>query len=233
MLFWSVDKIKTGCESIDSLLGGGFERGCITEIYGEAGSGKTNVCLQTAINIAKVGKKVIYVDTEGVSMERFRQLGGDEEVAKNILFYQVYKFSQQREVIERIVRLLEQKSDIPLVIIDSLTEFYRAEWGVGEDTSSKRNSLAWQLSLLSSLARRKNIAVVVTNQVYMDTNTGELRPIGGHTLHHNAKTILHLKKIGNGYREALLVKHRSIEEGKSSRFVIKGDGLYGVRENGS
>ncbi len=228
-----MERIKSGCDAIDSLIGGGFERGCITEIYGEAGSGKTNICLQLAINVAKSGKRVIYIDTEGVSMERFQQLGGNEDVARNILFYQVYKFSQQREVIERAVKLVEQKGDIPLIIIDSLTEFYRAEWGVGEDTSSKRSSLAWQLSLLSSVARRKNIAVVVTNQVYMDTNTGELKPIGGHTLHHNAKTIIHLKKIGNGYREAVLVKHRSREEGKVARFVIREDGLYGVSENGS
>ncbi len=228
-----MERIKTGCDSIDSLLNGGFERGCITEIYGEAGSGKTNICLQTAINLAKEGNKVIYIDTEGVSMERFSQLGGNEEIGKNILFYHVYKFSQQREAIERAVKLVEQKDDIPLIIVDSLTEFYRAEWGVGEETTSKRNSLAWQLSLLSSVARRRNIAVVVTNQVYMDTSTGELKPIGGHTLHHNAKTILYLRKIGNGYREAVLMKHRSIKEGKVARFIIKEDGIYGVSEDGS
>ncbi|RLG21146.1 hypothetical protein DRN72_04160, partial [Methanosarcinales archaeon] len=35
-------RIRTGCEPLDSLLGGGFERGVISQIYGEAGSGKTN-----------------------------------------------------------------------------------------------------------------------------------------------------------------------------------------------
>ncbi len=229
-----MERIPSGCPSIDGLLGGGFERGCITEIYGEAGSGKTNICLQASINLAKRGQRVIYIDTEGVSRERFMQLGGNERIAKNILFYEVYKFSEQREIIERAVKLAEQKDDIPLIIVDSLTEFYRAERGVGEDTSTQRNSLAWQLSILSSLARKKKIAVVVTNQVYMDTSSGELKPIGGHTLHHNAKTIIHLKKIGNGgYREAMLVKHRSKKEGDVARFVIKEDGIYGVDENGS
>ncbi len=229
-----MERIPSGCSSIDGLLGGGFEKGCITEIYGEAGSGKTNICLQTAINLAKRGQRVIYIDTEGVSRERFMQLGGDEEIAKNILFYEVYRFSEQREIIEHAVKLAEQKDDLPLIIVDSLTEFYRAERGVGEDTSSKRNSLAWQLSILSSLARKKKIAVVVTNQVYMDTSSGELKPIGGHTLHHNAKTIIHLKKIGNGgYREAMLVKHRSKNEGGVARFVIKENGIYGVDEDGS
>ncbi len=221
-----VEKISSGCSSIDSLLEGGFERGCITEIYGEAGSGKTNICLQTAIGVAKEGKKVIYVDTEGVSMERFRQLGGDEEIGKNIIFYHVYKFSQQADVIEKVASLVMKKKDIPLIIVDSLTSYYRAERGVGEDTGMHK-SLAWQLSILNSIARKMNIAVIVTNQVYMDTVQGELKPIGGHALYHNAKAIIHLKKIGIGYREALLVKHRSIAEGKKVRFMISATGLIG------
>ncbi len=226
-----MEKIRCGCESIDSLLNGGFERGCITEIYGEAGSGKTNICLATAINVAREGKYVIYIDTEGVSMERFSQLGGNEELSKRILFYKVYKFSQQGEIIERAINLVEKRNDISLIIVDSMTEFYRAERGVEEDLSSKRrHSLAWQLSLLNSVARRKNVAVLITNQVYMDTATKELKPIGGHTLHHNAKTILFLKKIGNGYREAILIKHRSLPEGLVTRFEIRGDGLYTLEE---
>lgn len=227
-----MEKLKTGCKSIDDMLRGGIEKGCITEIYGEAGSGKTNICLSTAINVARDGDFVIYIDTEGVSMERFSQLGGDEEIAKKILFYKAYKFSHQTEIIERAVNLIEKRGDISLLIVDSMTEFYRAERGVEEDISSKRrSSLAWQLSLLNSIARKRNIAVLITNQVYLDTNTKELKPIGGHTLHHNAKTILFLRKIGNGYREAILIKHRSLPEGLVARFVIGMDGLYPMEED--
>ncbi len=225
-----VDKIKTGVSTLDAILDGGIEKGCITEIYGEGGSGKTNICLQTAINVARGGDYVIYIDTEGVSMERFRQLGGTEEIAKNILFYRPYRFSHQTELIERAIKLVEQKNNISLIIVDSLTEFYRAEQGVGEDTSIKRHSLAWQLSILSTVARRKNVAVLITNQVYQDTASGEIKPIGGHTLQHNAKTIIFLRKMGNGLREAVLIKHRSIPEGRVARFEIKHDAIVGVEE---
>ncbi len=218
------ERIPSGCRSLDRLLGGGFEKGCITEIYGEAGSGKTNICLQTAINVAKNGNIVVYVDSEGVSMERFSQLGGNSEIAKNILFYHVYKFSQQTEIIGKVATLTMKKNNISLVIVDSLTEYYRAERGVGEDLTTQK-SLAWQLSVLSTIARKMNIAVIVTNQVYMDTSTGELKPIGGHALHHNAKTIIHLRKIGNSYREAILVKHRSRREGGRIRFIIGEHGI--------
>ena len=215
--------MESGCASLDNLLGGGFERGCITEIYGEAGSGKTNICLQTAINVTRNGNFVIYVDSEGVSMERFRQMGGDDNIAKRILFYKVYKFSQQTEIIERVATLA-MKKNIPLIIVDSLTEYYRAERGVGEDLSTQK-SLAWQLSVLSTVARKMNIAVIVTNQVYMDTTTGEIKPIGGYALHHNAKTIIYLRKIGNSYREATLIKHRSRREGLRMRFQIDENGI--------
>ena len=48
-----MEKIEIQCESLDNLLGGGIEKQIITEIYGEAGSGKTNFCLQFTREIAK------------------------------------------------------------------------------------------------------------------------------------------------------------------------------------
>ncbi len=220
------ERIPSGCSTIDALLNGGFERGCITEIYGEAGSGKTNICLQTAIKTAGSGKNVVFVDTEGISMERFKQLGGTEDVAKKIFFYKVYKFSQQGEIIERVASLIMKKKDIPLLIVDSLTSYYRAERGVGEDINTQK-SLSWQLSVLNTIARKMKVAVVVTNQVYMDTVSGKLMPIGGHSLKHSAKAIIMLRRVGNGYREAILVKHRSIEEGRVARFKITQEGVMG------
>ena len=67
--------LKSGCLAIDDLLGGGFEGGCVTVLFGEGGSGKTNVCLQLARNCVLEGRKVVYIDTEGVSPERLRQIG--------------------------------------------------------------------------------------------------------------------------------------------------------------
>ncbi len=219
------ERIPSGCPAIDDLLGGGFERDCITEIYGEAGSGKTNICLQTAIREIKNGNYVVYVDTEGISMERFEQLGGTEELARKLIIYRVFRFAEQADVIERITKLVTKKN-VSLIIIDSLTEYYRAEMGIGEDYSNHR-SLAWQLAMLSNIARQKNIAVIVTNQVYMDSQAGEVRPIGGHALHHAAKCIIKLKKLGVGVREAELVKHRSIQEGSGVRFYITRNGIIG------
>ncbi|MCK5723178.1 MAG: PhoH family protein, partial [Gammaproteobacteria bacterium] len=60
-------QMPSGCQPLDELLGGGFETGVVTQIFGEAGSGKTNICIQLAVECVKRGKKVIFIDTESVS----------------------------------------------------------------------------------------------------------------------------------------------------------------------
>ena len=83
--------ISTLCQPLDDLLGGGFDDDTVSELYGEGGSGKTNICLVLARNVARSGKKVVFIDTEGVSLERLRQIceeqGDFEMVLSNLLIY--------------------------------------------------------------------------------------------------------------------------------------------------
>ncbi len=72
------ENILSGCRCIDELLGSGFERGIVTQIYGASGTGKTNICIQLAVAAVRNGKKVVFIDTEGFSAERFRQIAGDD-----------------------------------------------------------------------------------------------------------------------------------------------------------
>ncbi|MBR4987292.1 MAG: DNA repair protein RadB, partial [Methanocorpusculum sp.] len=66
-------KRKTGADGLDALLGGGLETKMITQFVGEAGSGKSTFCLMAAVNTLRAGEGVIYIDTEGFSIERFSQ----------------------------------------------------------------------------------------------------------------------------------------------------------------
>src|SRR2546430_17393440 len=95
------DKGGLGRRDLGDLLGGGVEEGCITLLHGEAGSGKTNFCLQLARNVVRAGRKVIYIDTEGVSLDRLQQICGDDfdVVAKNILFSEPYSFEDRKSVV--------------------------------------------------------------------------------------------------------------------------------------
>ena len=57
--------LPTGCDGVDELLGGGLRQGQVTELTGEAGAGKTQLCLSAAASAAALGHRVVYVDTGG------------------------------------------------------------------------------------------------------------------------------------------------------------------------
>src|SRR3989344_7815331 len=69
------NKIPTGSKILDSMLDGGYEKDTVTTVYGPAGSGKTLLCILCSIGVARLGKKVVYVDCEGgFSLERLHQI---------------------------------------------------------------------------------------------------------------------------------------------------------------
>jgi len=220
-----VERIALECPSIDNLLGGGIEKGSVTLLYGEAGAGKTNLCLQLALNQAKAGGKVIYVDTEGLSPERVDQIlgGADPEALKNLLVFTVHDFNEQMQRIDAAVRLAESNDSVRLIIIDSMTMYYRLR--MRDDESSVRDSLTKQTEMLLTLARKKNVPVVFTSQVYTKIKTGSYEALGGHVIHHNAKTIIRLDKVQSGLRRAVIMKHRSLPEGRSALFRIVQGGV--------
>ncbi len=69
---------------LDVLLDGGLECDAITLVFGEGGSGKTNLALQCAREVARRGKRIAYVDTEGVSSVRLRQIFAGHEPAAGL-----------------------------------------------------------------------------------------------------------------------------------------------------
>jgi len=219
-------KVALGCPSLDELLGGGVEDGCITLLHGEAGSGKTNLCLQLARNAVRAGRKVIYIDTEGVSLDRLRQICGEdfEVVVRNILFSEPYSFEEQESLIEKAVRLAENNEEVGLILIDSITMHYRLTMR-DETRRDERHSLTRQIARLLRVSRQRGIPVVVTSQVYTDLDTGAYMPLGGHMLSHNAKTIVRLEKKGANTRVAVLEKHRHRPEGAQASFRITAHGL--------
>jgi DNA repair protein RadB len=221
-------RVPLGAKSVDDLLGGGFEGGCITLLYGEAGSGKTNLCLQLARNVVRAGKKAIYIDTEGVSMERLEQMCGDdfEVVAKNILFTEPYSFDEQDVLIEKAVRITETSPEVGLIVIDSATMHYRLTLRE-EARRDDLQALARQIGKLVRVSRKVGIPVIATSQVYTDIETGRFLPLGGHMLQHSAKTIVELSKTGPSSRVARLMKHRSAEEGRSAKFRLTAKGVEG------
>jgi len=220
----TLERLPSGCQGLDKLLGGGFESGIITQLYGGAGTGKSNIVLQLAVQAVARGLRVILIDTEGFSVERFKQIAGlgAEESARKIIIFEPMSLEQQHISIRDASKLAG--GDLGLVALDSATSLYRVLLEA-EDNRPVRRTLTVQLSELQEMARRNRIPVVITNQVYTEIETGELRPLGGTSLEHMCKAIIYLEKAGEGLRRARLMKHRSLPEGECAEFRLTSRGL--------
>lgn len=121
----TLERLPVGCQSLDLLLGGGFESGIITELYGESGSGKSNIVLQLAVAAVARGFRVIFIDTEGFSAERFKQIAGPgaADIAAKIMIFEPMSLEQQAMAIREASKIAGR--DLGLVILDSATSLYR------------------------------------------------------------------------------------------------------------
>jgi DNA repair protein RadB len=222
-----VTAISTGCAPLDELLGGGLERGTITQVYGPPASGKTNVALGATVDVAAAGDRALYIDTEGLSVDRLGQLADAhdaEGLADRIIVSEAYDFEDQREAVADAGDFADQ---VDLIVLDSATGFYRLERTETEEGEALRG-VARQLTSLLALARRHDLAVVITNQVYTDPESDQARPLGGHTLAHWTGIVLRLERFRGGNRRATLEKHHARKTGESARFQITGEGLAGA-----
>ena len=221
-------KVSSGSAVMDWLLEGGFEKGVITTIYGPGGSGKSNILLLFIANSLK-GQKVIYVDTEGgFSVTRFIQVCKDyRKSLEKITFLKPTNFKEQEEAIAKLEGLI--KKDIGAIIVDSLTMLYRVEMD-DEDTRTTNRSLVSQMRMLLEIARKSDIPVIVTSQVYADFEDKEKTNVVGGTIVKNmSKCLIELRKSGPN-RVAIIQKHRSIEEGKGILFKIVDDGILEIED---
>jgi DNA repair protein RadB len=209
------------CPPLDALLGGGLESGIITRVYGEAGTGKTNLCLQAARECVLSGKKVAFIDTEGVSVERLRQICVDcdyKKILRDILFFAPTSFESQEQMIHDAI----VTKGVGLIIVDTITMFYRLN--LEDDREGGIRSFTRQVTDLQVTAREKDLLVIIAEQVYTD-KTGEVKPFTNREAEHMTKTILRLDRKGIGQREATIIKHRSQPEGEKACFRISSIGL--------
>jgi DNA repair protein RadA len=234
-----VIRVSTGSKSFDALVGGGFESAAITECYGEFGSGKTQVGHILAVNCQKQfpGSTVVYIDTENTFRpDRIEQLsksvGLDPiDVLKNIKVAKAFNTDHQMLLGEKVEDLIKKQGlDVKLVIVDSLTAHFRAEY-IGRGTLAERQQkINRHMRDLAKLGHMHNLCVYVTNQVMSkpDQFFGDpTQAIGGHIVGHASTFRLYLRKGKKGSRVAKLVDSPNLPEGEAS-FYVEASGLKDI-----
>ena len=233
-----VTKLTTGSKSFDELIGGGVESQSIMEFFGEFGSSKTQVCFQLAVNATLPEEKggldsdVIIIDSENTFRpERIMQmatyLGADpQETLRRIHVARAFNSQHQVLLVEKAMDLAKDLK-VRLLIVDSLTSHFRAEY-VGRGALAERQQvLNRHMHDLLNFATLNNAAIVVTNQVAAkpDAFFGDpTRPIGGHIVGHTATFRVYLRKGKAGKRIARLIDSPNLPEGEAV-FMVTEDGI--------
>lgn len=233
-----IEKIPTGSESFDELLAGGFETGSITEVFGEFGCGKTQIAHSLAVNIHKMANEkdpvAVYIDTENTFRpERIKQLaegaGIDSDLAlKHVKVARAYNSDHQMLLAEKVEDLIKKQNlNVKVVVIDSLTAHFRAEF-IGRGTLAERQQkLNRHMHTLLKLADKFNLSVYVTNQVMAkpDQFFGDpTAAIGGHVVAHASTFRIYIRKGKKGCRVAKLIDSPNLPDGECS-FFLSQEGL--------
>ncbi len=230
----NVNKISTGSVAFNELMGGGFESSAITECFGEFGCGKTQIGHILAVNVLKEDPDAyaVYIDTENTFRpERIIQLAqgagiNPEDALNRIMVARAFNSDHQMLLVEKVDSLLtEQKKKVRLVVVDSLTAHFRAEF-IGRGTLAERQQkLNRHMHMLSKLASSYNLCVYVTNQVMAkpDQFFGDpTTAIGGHIVAHASTFRIYLRKGRKGTRVAKLIDAPNLPDGECVFEVIEG-----------
>ncbi len=235
--------ITTGSKNVDNLLGGkGIQTKAITEAFGAFGSGKTQLALSLAVGVqlpieqGGANGKAVYIDTEGTFRpERVRQfaegIGANaDKVLKNILVARAFNSDHQMLLLDRVADLIKDGEPIRLMIIDSLTAHFRAEYSGRGQLADRQQRLNRYLHNLMKVAEQNNLAVYVTNQVMSDPAQmfgDPTKAIGGNIVGHACTYRMYLRRGKKDSRVCKLIDSPDLPDNETV-FMIETSGLRDI-----
>ncbi|CAN6210163.1 unnamed protein product [Urochloa humidicola] len=232
--------LPTGFESIDTLLGGGLRQGQLTEITGPSSSGKTQVCLHSASNVAaKQMGVVMYLDTSnsfspsrvasiiyGTSDQFGQRAKGCkvQSVMRSIICESVFDIFALFEVLHQLeVSLLNDKvnnggSKVCLLIIDSISSLLAPI--IGGKYPQGRSMMISVAMILKKLADEHNLSVLVTNHM-VSAGNGAVKPALGESW----KAVPHVRLVISRECEsnictATVLKHTLLASRRTAKFML-------------
>ena len=241
----SLVRFTTGSKNLDDFLEGGVESQAITELAGEFGSGKSQIChalCVTAVLKAESSSShinsIIFIDTENTFRpERIHQIAearglDSEEIMKKVFVCKINNSVQLEALIRNLGKAIKEYK-AKLVIVDSIISLHRAEYTGRETLADRQQRLNIMLHKLLRLAEIYNVAIVLTNQVQSSPDStfggsNSLRASGGNIIGHACTYRIFLRKIGRD-RLAIMVDspHHAYDQVK---FTISEKGVEDAKE---
>ena len=229
-----IKKIGTGCTNFDEMLEGGFESGHINEVFGQYGTGKTQLAHLLVAQALKENKdnKAIYLDTESTFradrlIDFSKALGMEEEdVMERVFVARAYNSEHQMLLTDEIEKMLQKDNSYRIIIVDSLTSHFRSEF-IGRGTlATRQQMLNKHMHQLIKMADIYNMVVLVTNQVSSSPASffgDPTMPVGGHIVGHNSCIRIYLRPGKQGCIHAKLTDSPNMPNNECN---------YNIRESG-
>ncbi|MFH1210588.1 MAG: hypothetical protein V1645_01605, partial [archaeon] len=141
-----------------------------------------------------------------------------EELLQNILVLKIRNFKDQERKFELLNQIIK-KIKPGLIVFDTIGHHY----GVAllKDVQETNNMLASQLRQLRLITKEEDIPVLITNQVYTDPKTSEMKCLGGDMICNFSKKII---ELGVEPRCIRLIK----PDKKEMRFRIEENGIQKI-----
>ncbi len=197
-----INKILTGCNCLDSSLGGGISPESVTLIYGEPETGKSTLAMQCAVNCAMQGFKTLFVDCDNTfSSKRLSQLSLDkfDKIAELIILLKPVDFKEQTVVVDSISDYTAK--NFGLIIVDTLTSLYGAKvsQSQGKKGFEVNRELNRQLAILAQTATIRKIPVIITSQVrsVFNDSSVSIAPVANRVLKFWANNIINMQLTEN------------------------------------
>ena len=198
-------KLSTGSAGMDRLLGGGYEEGKMTEVFGRSNTGKTQLAMQATVMAAAQGWRSVYVDTESTFRpERVVQMAESRGLDAQAALDSVYSLrardvEAQSHVLERMVDD-PRVSSAKVVVVDTVTKNFTLEFPGRERTGRRQGALGVYLNRIAIDAYLRKRVVILTNRVASITRNevSQEVDVGGLTLgRFVSKSIRLMREDGN------------------------------------
>jgi len=211
-------------DQLDEMSKGGFETQSLYEVYGDEGSGKTQMSMTAAAEYLGKGHGVMFIDCEGAfDIERFEEICKARNITYDEEKLRYHLYSDESELERGIQNMTPEliEHDVRLIVVDGLVGLMRLAFEGRGELGERQIELKGILKYLRNLSILLNVSMVITNQVTANPDGfgAKVKPIGGHILGHYVKYIYWISKGLKNNRTVKLVKSPNSPQGEYKCFL--------------